>query len=79
MEQPDAPINNEGESTNIFTDMGTQLMKLVSPTKKGTKKGLRVATLPKESGGSITRRTAQRTNLKVPEVFGPEWSRRGEK
>ena len=38
--QPDPvqPIDDEGESTNTFTDVGTQLMKLVSPTKKGYKK-----------------------------------------
>ena len=89
VEQPDAdiivsegaqtdpvhPIDNEGGSTNLFTDMGNQLMKLVSPTKKGTKKGLRLANFPK----SITRKTAKRTNLKVPEVFGPEWSQREKK
>ena len=48
VEQPDAdiivsegaqtdpvhPIDNEGGSTNLFTDMGNQLMKLVSPTKR---------------------------------------------
>ena len=91
VEQPDAdtivsegaqseqlPIDNEGESTNLFTDMGDQLMKLISPTRKG-KKGLRVANLPKESGGSITRKTAKKTNLKDPDVFGPEWSQREKK
>ena len=70
-------VNNEGESS-IFTDMGNQLMKLVSPTKKG-QKGLRVANLPKEFGGRITRKTAKRTNLKVPDVFGPERSQREKK
>ena len=86
---PVQPIDHEGESsTRIFTDnetspnllsgMGHQLMKLVSPPKKGQKnkqKGLKLAKLPKEEGGSLTRRTARRVGLQLPAVFGEEWNR----
>ena len=86
---PVQPIDHEGESsTRIFTDnetspnllsgMGHQLMKLVSPPKKGQKnkqKGLKLANLPREEGGSLTRRTARRVGLQLPAVFGEEWNR----
>ena len=65
-----------GESTSLIKGMGNQLMKLVSPPKKGPKnkqKGLKLANLPKEEGGSLTRRTARRAGLQLPEVFGQEW------
>ena len=69
---------NYGESsTNILTGMGNQLMKLVSPPKKkpkGKQKGLRLANLPKEDGGSLTRTTAKRAGIELPEVFGDNWN-----
>ena len=54
-------------------------MKLVSPSKQSKKKGLKVATLPKESGGSLTRGTAQRAGLKIPKVFGDDWNQKQQK
>ena len=65
-------------SPNLLSGMGHQLMKLVSPPKKGQKnkqKGLKLANLPREEGGSLTRRTARRVGLQLPAVFGEEWNR----
>ena len=65
-----------GESTSLIKGMGNQLMKLVSPKKgaKQKKKGLQIANLPLETGGSLTRRTAKRANVTVKPVFGPGWN-----
>ena len=58
-----------------------QISQDVSPKKdaetinsgKGDSGGIRVASLPSENSGQITRRTAKRAQVEIPPVFGNEF------